>query len=562
MASIQLRWWNGKGGAGRDIGLSLALLVLVGVLPVVAYSTGMAWLFVGRQQAAVEAELAGTSRALTVALDRELTGQIEAMRVLTTDPGLDGGDLANFAERTRRVRIEHPAWLDVALIAPRSHLVAAASVPVPGPAPATVAPIAVDEVVATAKPMIVGAFAAGTLVHGPNILLMAPVVRGGQVRYVLSVALDPAAIGAIFAEQQLPARWTGAFLDAGLRVAGRSRESGRYVGREATRSQIEHIAAADSGLFEAFTQEGEAAYTVFRRSAAPGWSVVIGIPAKSLDLPRHRMIALVAATGVVLVALALALAGRVGRGIVVQRRGFEDSLRAQARELERSNADLEHFAYVASHDLQTPLRNIASYAQLLRRRYHGRFDADADDFIAFIVDGVHHMASLINDLLEYARVSGVGRPLVPVAAGRACAAALTALRTAIAESAADIVVDDLPEVMADEAQMVSLFQNLIDNAIKYRHPGRPPRVAIRAHPLAPGHWRITVSDNGIGIEPHYFAKIFEMFQRLAPGKYVDGTGLGLALCQRIVDRFGGQIGVESVPDEGSTFYFTVSAAAE
>ncbi len=560
MVDVQLRGAAGRSWGSRDVGRSLALLVLAGILPVVAYSVGMAWLMVNRQQAALEAGLVSTARTLAVAVDRELGSQVAAMRVLATDSGLDGGDLGGFAERTRRVRADHPAWLNVALVDPRSHAVIAASVPLPSPAPLTTAPIGVDEVVATGRPMIVGAFARGTVAAGPVILMLAPVIRDGEVRTVLSVALDPAAVSDIFAEQQTPPAWTGAILDADMRVAGRSRESERYVGREATRSQIEHIAAADRGLFEAVTQEGGKAYTVFRRSPATGWSVVLGVPAKTLDVPRNRMIGLAAGTGVGLVALALVLAGQVGRGIVIQRRGYEDALRAKAGELERSNADLERFAYAAAHDLQTPLRNIAGYAQLLQRRYTGRFDADGDEFISFIVDGVHRMASLITGLLDYARVSTPGRPLVPVAAGHACAAALATLKAAIAETAAEVTVGDLPRVMADEAQLVSLFQNLVDNALKYRHPERAPRVAITASRLSPETWRIAVADNGIGIDPAYFNKIFEMFQRLAPARSVDGTGLGLALSQRIVHRFGGRIEVESVPGEGSTFIFTLAAA--
>ena len=284
MMEIPLHRVSGIGRGSRDIGFSLALLVLVGILPVVAYSAGMAWLFVNHETAAVKAELAGTSRALTVAVDRELNSQVAAMGVLAADQSLDSGDsgdFSGFAERTRRVRAGHPEWLKATRSDPRSPAGVAAAGPMPDPVPATNAPMAGDEVVATGRPLVVGAFASGTITQRPVILLMAPVIRDGVVRTVMAVALDPAAVEGILAEQQLPAGWTGVVLDANLRVAGRLPQSGPYIGRAATVSQVTHIAAADRGLFEAFTQEGDPVYTVFSRSPASGWSVVIGIPAKS-----------------------------------------------------------------------------------------------------------------------------------------------------------------------------------------------------------------------------------------------------------------------------------------
>ena len=223
----------------------------------------------------------------------------------------------------------------------------------------------------------------------------------------------------------------------------------------------------------------------------------------------------------------------------------------------QSNADLEQFATVASHDLQTPLRNMIRYAQLLERRYRGQLDADADSFIGFIVDGGKRMAALIDDLLDYSRVGSQAKVLSPVSADQAFSLALRNLAVEIEAVGADIRVGKLPVVLGEESLLVSLFQNLLGNALKYRSPDRAPLVSVTARREGKGLWRIAVADNGIGISPDYHDKIFEIFQRLDPVTHGEGTGIGLTLCRRIVHRFGGTIGVDSAPGEGTTFYVTL-----
>ncbi|WP_237051392.1 sensor histidine kinase [Magnetospirillum sp. ME-1] len=238
------------------------------------------------------------------------------------------------------------------------------------------------------------------------------------------------------------------------------------------------------------------------------------------------------------------------------------ALERRTEELARSNADLEQFAYVASHDLQTPLRNIASYAQLLARRYEGRLDKDADEFIGYIVGGAKHMSSMIPDLLDYARVSRSPPELMPVDLNQVVKSVLTNLGPDLQESGAVIKMDTLPVVLAEARQAESLFQNLLENALTYRQPDAPPQIEITASQEPKGLWRISVRDNGIGIEPAYFEKIFIIFQRLEPTRFPGGTGIGLALCRRIVHRFGGTIWVESEPKKGTTFNFTMRPSAE
>lgn len=230
-------------------------------------------------------------------------------------------------------------------------------------------------------------------------------------------------------------------------------------------------------------------------------------------------------------------------------------LAGKVEELARSNRDLEQFAYVASHDLQEPLRMVASYTQLLARRYEGKLDADADEFIGFAVDGATRMHRLIEDLLSYSRLTTAGKALVRSQSEDACTAAVGNLQESIRTSNAVVRVGTLPEVLGDPSQLTLLFQNLIGNAIKYCQQRRP-EIHVDAR-LQGREWQFSVQDNGIGIEPQYFERIFQMFQRLHSRKEYPGTGIGLAVCKKIVERHGGKIWVESSLGEGATFFFTI-----
>jgi PAS domain S-box-containing protein len=229
--------------------------------------------------------------------------------------------------------------------------------------------------------------------------------------------------------------------------------------------------------------------------------------------------------------------------------------KAAQEELQRSNAELEQFAYVASHDLQEPLRMVSSYTQLLERRYGERFDADAKEFMGYVVDGAARMKQLIEDLLAYSRVGTHGKEFKPVALEAALSRALANLRAAIAESGATVTHDPLPTLPGDELQLAQLFQNLIGNALKFRGAVSPVvHISVLDRNT---ECEIGVRDNGIGIEPQYYEKVFMVFQRLhAMGEY-PGTGIGLAICKKVVERHGGRIRVESQPGAGSSFLFTL-----
>ncbi len=244
---------------------------------------------------------------------------------------------------------------------------------------------------------------------------------------------------------------------------------------------------------------------------------------------------------------------------ITERKEAEDTLKRYAAELERSNEELQRFAYVASHDLQEPLRSIISFSQLLERRYKGRLGEDADDYIDFIVEGGNRMQALITDLLTVSRVTTRAAPIMETDTGAVIASVVRDLSDAIATATATIAVGPLPRVMADAAQLEQVFSNLIGNAIKYRRPDVPPEITVLAH-SAGSMVEFSVRDNGIGIEPEYFDRIFEMFRRLHSHDEYEGTGIGLAVVKKIVERHGGTVRVESTPGEGSTFLFTLPAA--
>ena len=243
---------------------------------------------------------------------------------------------------------------------------------------------------------------------------------------------------------------------------------------------------------------------------------------------------------------------------VTERKQMEERLQQMTAEMQRSNTELEQFAYVISHDLQEPLRMVSSYTQLLAKRYGKKLDNDADEFIGYAVDGAKRMQTLLHDLLEYSRVGTRGKPFGLVNCEHVVEQAMANLKIAIEECSASVSYDTLPTVMGDEGQLVRLFQNLIGNAIKFRREETPQVYisALRRNNII----TFTVKDNGIGIDPQHSQSIFEIFRRLHTREEYSGTGMGLAICKKIVERHGGHISVQSQPGQGSTFYFSVDMA--
>ncbi|MTI84438.1 MAG: GHKL domain-containing protein [Firmicutes bacterium] len=241
---------------------------------------------------------------------------------------------------------------------------------------------------------------------------------------------------------------------------------------------------------------------------------------------------------------------------ITQYKQSEAKLKKMIDELSYSNRELEQFAYVASHDLQEPLRMVASFAQLLSKRYSGQLDSDADEFIDYIVDGATRMQSLINALLEFSRVGTRGKEFAPTDMQAVVEEVIKNLKISVQETKAQITYGELPKIMADTSQLIQLFQNLVANAIKF-HGDAPPKIHIEAY-CQDKQWVISICDNGIGIEEEHLDRVFQIFQRLHKRDQYDGTGIGLAICKKIVERHGGQIWVDSAPKIGSTFYFSIT----
>lgn len=235
-------------------------------------------------------------------------------------------------------------------------------------------------------------------------------------------------------------------------------------------------------------------------------------------------------------------------------------LKLRTQELERSNAELEQFAYVASHDLQEPLRMVTSFIQLLEKSFPDQLSPEAKEYMKFAVDGAKRMRDLIDDLLTFSRIDARSKPFRLCNSEKLAEAVMRKLHTAIEESGAHITHTTLPNVIGDAMQLAQLFENLLTNALKFRGE-TPPRIQIAAE--AQGEfWRLSVQDNGIGIDPRHFSRIFAVFQRLHSRGDYPGTGIGLAICKKIVERHGGTIWVESEPGKGSTFFFTLPRKSE
>ena len=240
---------------------------------------------------------------------------------------------------------------------------------------------------------------------------------------------------------------------------------------------------------------------------------------------------------------------------ITERKQAEEELKKLSDELARSNADLQQFAYTASHDLQEPIMVVAGFVNLLAKRYKGKLDEKADEFIEHAIDGTKRMQVLIKDLLDYSRVGSTGTSFTPTDCLSALDKAVFNLQIALKESGAVITHDDLPTVMADSSQLTRLFQNLISNAIKFRGK-EAPKIHISAKQKE-DEWIFSFKDNGIGIDPKFSDQIFVMFQRLHTKKEYPGTGIGLATCKKIIERHGGRIWVESDTEKGSTFFFSI-----
>jgi signal transduction histidine kinase len=402
-----------------------------------------------------------------------------------------------------------------------------------------------------------------TVADQQYVELARPLIAGGELNGVVLLSVRSSHLAAFYSDMTLGPNSSAAIFGLDHSLIARQPPPVAEAQPLAALQIWGEVASHSEGVFHKRSGlDGIERTFLYKRLGKYPVVMVVGLAetdmAKGLeDAWRSEIMetSLFALTALAFAVLVLVLDSRNSRLADAERKS-----RAAAEMLERSNADLERFAYVASHDLKTPLRVITGYAQMLDRRYRDKLDDEANEYIAFLTAGTKRMYRLITDLLHYSRINSQAKPLQPVSAARACDIATSNLKAVIEETGAVVTVGPLPTILADESQLSSLLQNLLGNALKYRDPLRKPEIKVEAVRLSGSIWRFAVRDNGIGIEPEHFERIFVIFQRLHADAAYEGTGIGLALCQRIVTRLGGRIWVESKPGEGSTFYFTARDA--
>lgn len=420
----------------------------------------------------------------------------------------------------------------------------------------------------------------GRLDGDSMLVVTAPIIgRGGAVAGTDLVLVDAASLAAIVeAFRAIGASSEAALIDAEAQppralIAAPPREAGGGItgeGREGSlaRRALERGAALldDDGAYVLAAQP---------LPASP-WVLVMRLRAAEATAAVDRLLLWVMLGAVVLIAIGVyglrKLLSPLTGVFMVQHTDMarqiaeleqaKAELAAKTRSLALSNAELQEYAYAASHDLQEPVRTIIGFTQLLKRRYYAQMGPEADEFIDFIVEGAERMRRQINDLLAYARLGRNDAPVQSVAMDAVLAEALEALHGAITDSGARIEAQSLPRVRGHRDSLLRLMQNLVGNAIKFTKPGEPPVIEISAAPANAGWAKFVVRDHGIGIEADYHERIFHMFERLHPRKQVDGSGIGLAICRKVVEMQGGRLWVESRPGEGAAFHFLLPLAAE
>lgn len=415
----------------------------------------------------------------------------------------------------------------------------------------------------------VGETRRGVISNEVTFRMSRPILRDGRFAGTIQISLRPEYLSDFFTDLELGPHGAATMFNTDQRLIARlpranEAEYGKSLAHLLVWKELERSPA---GSF--FTPNGldGVGRTLFYKKL-DAYPVVINVGYADQDIDasladaRRNLIILGAAWALVTVVVCLLLFSMERKAWELARANDASTQAAVELEavnamLKQSNADLEEFAYVASHDLQSPLRNVVSYAQLLDRRFRGQLGTDGDEFIGFIVGNAIRMSALIRDLLDYARVSRQPQALQAVPSERARDQALADLGQQITAAGATFTVSPLPVVLAEEVQLTSLFQNLIGNAVKFRRPDHTPEITISAEPIEDGWWRFRVADDGIGIDPEYQEKIFSIFQRLHSLERYEGSGIGLAICRRIVNRFGGTIWVESTPGRGTTFFFTL-----
>lgn len=572
----------------RSIRFRLACLVLACVLPVWLAAGTLVTIAYKEKKHTIEMQLRDTARSLRLALGQEMALIRSALEALATSPALDAGDFAAF-HRQARLLLEQYKDADILLADATGQQRINSYRPFGVPLPKRGATSAVRRIFEEGKPIVSGLFR-GSITGRPLISVDVPVIRDGKVLYDLAMALPTDRIVGILERHPLPPGWVGMVMDHNRVVVYRTLDPEAYIGK-----QIPPLLGAPGPgetVKEFYNLEHVASLASLSKSASTGWAVVVHVP-KSLVWRQLRDWLLWVVTGMsVLSVLGVSLAALLARGISHSIWGLIGPARELAAgrqvpagtyglketdavgsalaeasrllaqrtaNLERSNRELEEFAAVASHDLQEPLRKIEAFGERLREDNAANLDATGQDYLRRMESAVDRMEALILGLLEYSRITTRPNPFVPTDLGLLAREAISDIEAAVRDTGGEITVDTLPQVEVDTLQMRRAFQNLLANALKF-HGEQPPRIAVRGHieeKRGRQYARIEIADNGIGFEEKYLEKIFQPFQRLHGRSKFPGTGIGLAIVKKSVERHGGTVTAASTPGHGATFILTI-----
>jgi signal transduction histidine kinase len=529
----------------------LLLVIAVALLPVVLLAVAGLLALGLQQQAQAPQALVERSRAIASAVELELFNSVEALKILALSDRLRAGDLRRFHAEARASVVARADWDGIILVdASGNRLLNTRfpyGAPLPG-GPAVIEKDSFDTAVATHKPSI------GRVARGPGMQprfpIRVPVEHGGELRYVLTAVVKPDVMQEILARQKLPPESVSSVFDSSLTIVARSRNHEQFVGNRLSDSLIRVMGAADEGWARTATLEGEKVYSAFARSARSRWGIALGVPREVVDGPIWRSYALSGAGLLLSLALGVIASAWLARRIARQ-------LQKASAALEASNRELEAFSYSVSHDLRGPVRAIDGYSSMLLLDYADQLPPEGKRYLETVRSNAKQMGQLIDDLLAFARLARqeIGRhrfyprPLVDECFEK--------LRAQTGNTAVECVAGALPACEADPALVRQVFMNLIGNAFKYSGKVERPRIEVGTERHG-GEVAYFVRDNGVGFDMKYASKLFGVFQRLHRQEEFEGTGVGLAIVQRIVQRHGGRVWARAAPGEGATFYFTLA----
>jgi signal transduction histidine kinase len=563
------------------------LLVLTCFIPAVVVPLGLLYFDYRQDLQYLRADTLSTSRALSSALDQHVIGVQAVLSTLANSEQLNALDAANLPAFDKLARTARINGRQATVVLSDTSNLPLIHTGVPWGAALPLKPPQ-NMLEAKSRHPLVSALFIAPVLKKKLISVSMPVLRDGQTIYRISAPIALDQLRDLLLEQKLSPNWIAAVVDANGVIIARTHDHEKSIGAKVQPALFKRIQQVQQDNVESVTVDGVPVFTAFNRSSLSGLTVVIGMPRAELDAELKHSLWLLLASTALLLAASLALAWRFAeritqtiydlrdQALALGRGEKPESSRANFREaqqlaqafgqaadqlsqtheaLVQRNLDLQQFAFVASHDLRSPLRSVKGYLTLLQARHASGLSAKGQDLIERATAALGQMNQLTEDLLSYARLDAPAQPPAPVDCREVLAQSLSLLDATIAETGAQITVEDLPTVIGQRGQLTELFQNLVGNAMKYCR-GDAPRIRVSAQRGA-AEWIFEVADNGIGIEPQHLTRIFEVFKRLHTAQEYEGNGIGLAICQRIVVRHGGRIWVQSEPGQGSRFYFSI-----